>query len=285
MDFMLTCYSAFNLIEWKKPSMSEPGLRFLSTGEVARRYGVSRDAVLKWIKKGKLPAVQTPGGHYRIPLEACDGMGMEAPVVEPEPQQEVSVGQTMDLRCWEYFGEDGNPREACETCLVFLAKAENCFRLAELGGDSGHRLHFCRNDCRTCSYYRACQGLATEVLIITRDEGMIRRLERRTDPELVSIRFARSGYEGSAVINSFSPALVIMDSDLGEVRTGSLLESILDDERIPAARVVVVARKDHAGLFKGHNVLIITAPITSETVERIAGEAAGPRARIPLDVA
>ena len=60
----------------KKPEL-------LSTGEVARLCGVTRDAVLKWIKKGKLPATQTPGGHFRIPREACQGMAMEGPHEKP----------------------------------------------------------------------------------------------------------------------------------------------------------------------------------------------------------
>jgi len=125
--------------------------------------------------------------------------------------------------------------------------------------------------------------LATEVLIITKDEDLIRRLERRTDPEQVSLRFARSGYEGSAIISSFSPALVFMDSDLAEVRIGSLPDSIVNDDRIPAARVVVAARNDHTGLFEGLSVLTIPAPLTAERVERIAAEAASPRTQTPSE--
>jgi len=246
----------------------------LSTGEVARLCGVTRDAVLKWIKKGKLPATQTPGGHFRIPREACQGVAMEGPHLKPGISQSGEGGESGALRCWEYFGDSGSPREACESCLVYLARAQNCFRLAELGEESGHRLHFCRNDCRTCAYYRACQGLATEVLIITKDEGLIQRLERRADPERVSIRFARSGYEGSAIISTFSPGLILMDSDLSEVRTGFLPDSILNDERIPAVRVVVACRKDHVGLFQGLPVLTIQAPFTVDEVERIAAEVA-----------
>ena len=88
----------------------------LSTGEVARLCGVSRDAVLKWIKSGKLPATQTPGGHYRVPRSAfeglaIDGEGNQLPI-------NTSKGESVEsepLRCWEYFGENGDPREACES--------------------------------------------------------------------------------------------------------------------------------------------------------------------------
>ncbi len=39
---------------------------FLSTGEVARLFGVSPSAVTRWGRTGVLKAVRTPGGHYRF---------------------------------------------------------------------------------------------------------------------------------------------------------------------------------------------------------------------------
>jgi excisionase family DNA binding protein len=40
--------------------------RSLTTGEVAERCEVSIGAVKKWIQQGKLGAVRTPGGHFRV---------------------------------------------------------------------------------------------------------------------------------------------------------------------------------------------------------------------------
>ncbi len=261
----------------------EPEL--LSTGDVARLCGVTRDAVLKWIKKGKLPAVRTPGGHYRIARDACQGMAMEGPHSKPLVDYGGEPGEFGPLRCWEYFGDSGSPREVCLSCLVYIARAQNCFRLAELGEESGHRLHFCRHDCRTCSYYRACQGLATEVLVITKDEELVQRLESSVDPEQISMRFARSGYEGSAVISTFSPAVIILDSDLPEVRTGFLPESIRGDERIPAATVVVACRRGHDGLFLDQQAVTIQAPFSHEEVLRLSESVLANHRRAPLDVA
>jgi len=34
--------------------------------------GVSAFAVWKWIRDGKIRAIKTPGGHYRIPMEEVD---------------------------------------------------------------------------------------------------------------------------------------------------------------------------------------------------------------------
>ncbi len=42
---------------------------FLSRGEVARLFGVSVSTVTRWARTGLLPAVRTPGGHYRFRSE------------------------------------------------------------------------------------------------------------------------------------------------------------------------------------------------------------------------
>lgn len=42
--------------------------RSLTTGEAARYCYVSQATIINWIKKGKLEAYTTPGGHYRILL-------------------------------------------------------------------------------------------------------------------------------------------------------------------------------------------------------------------------
>jgi excisionase family DNA binding protein len=45
------------------------GSAFLSRGEVARLFGVSVSTVTRWARTGLLPAVRTPGGHYRFRAE------------------------------------------------------------------------------------------------------------------------------------------------------------------------------------------------------------------------
>jgi excisionase family DNA binding protein len=43
-------------------------IQTLTTGQAARYCCVSQATIINWIKKGKLEAYATPGGHYRILL-------------------------------------------------------------------------------------------------------------------------------------------------------------------------------------------------------------------------
>ena len=45
---------------------------YFSTGQAAKLCAVTPDTVLKWIKRGRLRARRTPGGHYRISREDLD---------------------------------------------------------------------------------------------------------------------------------------------------------------------------------------------------------------------
>jgi excisionase family DNA binding protein len=42
---------------------------FISRTEVAKLFGVSVSTVTRWARTGLLPAVRTPGGHYRFRAE------------------------------------------------------------------------------------------------------------------------------------------------------------------------------------------------------------------------
>ncbi len=243
----------------------------LSTGEVAKLCGVTPDAVLKWIKKGKLPATRTAGGHYRVSREDCAALGL----IDSNGDQPATASsgrpdkERVPQRCWEYFGQRGAPPETCRNCLVYQARVQYCYKLAELGESTGHRHDFCRNNCLECPFYRACQGMATTVLVVTRDDGLTRRLGKQADASKVTLRFARSGYESATLIGTFRPAVVVMDSDLAEVREGGLLESIVRDDRIPGVRVFVAHRQGDEEAVRKLGVPTLTAPFTAEQIEQL----------------
>ncbi len=43
---------------------------YLTTGEAAKRCGVKLNTIKNWIRNGEIIAIQTPGGHWRIPRTA-----------------------------------------------------------------------------------------------------------------------------------------------------------------------------------------------------------------------
>lgn len=45
---------------------------YVTTGEVGRACGVTAGAVKKWIRQGKIRAIRTPGGHFRIPIDEIE---------------------------------------------------------------------------------------------------------------------------------------------------------------------------------------------------------------------
>jgi molybdopterin-binding protein len=46
----------------------------LTPREAALRLGISYPAIKQWIYRGKLKAIKTPGGHYRIPEAELDAL-------------------------------------------------------------------------------------------------------------------------------------------------------------------------------------------------------------------
>jgi hypothetical protein len=110
--------------------------------------------------------------------------------------------------------------------------------MANLGSQVGHARRFCHNSCENCTYYRRVKGLATNVLIISPDERLSRRLADEEN-ESVAVRCARNGYEASAIIPDFRPAFAVVDQRLLAAGESGLLESLTTDLRVPGLKVVL----------------------------------------------
>ena len=240
------------------PSMESD---LLTTGEAAKLCGVTSDAVLKWIKKGRFPAIRTSGGHFRIARKTLETLGYGEPdaASQPDPAPE---------RCWEYFCRDLAPPEKCKECVVYRARIEKCYEVAELGDTIGHNRQFCRATCENCSFFRASNGLATTVLVVTSDEALVDKFTTQANAANVALRFARCGYESAMLVETFHPSVVVMDSVLPEVRDGRLADSMIQDERIPGVKLIVAQRKgDKAPPGRGASVM--PAPFTVKKIERL----------------
>ncbi len=49
----------------------------LTVAETAKALRVHEDSVRRWIEAGTLEAYRLPGGTYRIPVEAVDGLKLK----------------------------------------------------------------------------------------------------------------------------------------------------------------------------------------------------------------
>jgi len=224
-------------------------LELLTTGQAARLCAVTPDTVLKWIKKGKLPATRTAGGHYRVSLPDLDpfmaGFGQKSPNTlagpsTPSPSLESGTKEgPEEVPCWEFLSDNGEVRQACRQCVVYRVKATRCFLMAGLDSDVGHAHQFCEGSCEDCVYFRRVQGMGTQVLFISADENLVDRIEWSQE-DTVSMRFARNGYEASALIQDFRPEIAIIDMEGLPDQGFGLLDSIAADPRVPHVRVILV---------------------------------------------
>ena len=217
----------------------------LTTGKAARFCSVKPDTVLKWIKKGRLPAARTAGGHYRI--EEQDLL----PLLSKAPCAPVAASPQLPprpLRCWEFMSR--TLRDECRNCFVYRARAGWCFRMRA----AGNAKVFCTGPCQECPYYRRVHGLATNVLVVTRDERFIQDLAKRSD-DRVAFRFARCAYDASAIVAVFRPALAIVDQSLVENGEAGFLDALASDPRSPGVKVLLGVRRGKVVSHTGSKAL------------------------------
>lgn len=212
--------------------------RLLTTGRVGQLCSVQPDTVLKWIKKGRLAATRTAGGHYRVDerdlLPLLPGSDRE-PSACPET---VECTKT-PLRCWEYMSDA--MREGCKDCVVYRVRSSRCFELIQLVRGAGHSKCFAGDLCQDCPYYRRVNGLAMNVLVITQDESLIKSVASRSSP-CASCRFARNGYDASAIISVFRPAVVVIGENVAASEP-QLTGALAADPRASGARILLAPRQ------------------------------------------
>ncbi|MFY9725306.1 MAG: helix-turn-helix domain-containing protein [Bryobacteraceae bacterium] len=261
--------------------MSSP---LLTTGKAARLCSVKPDTVLKWIKKGVLPATRTVGGHYRV--EERDLLRVLSQDDGSESRTEETALCSRPMRCWEYM--NNGPGVECQSCVVYKTHATWCFRMVGVVKGAGHGKRFCPGLCQECPYYRRVHGLPTNVLVISQDESLIQELAKRENAS-VAFRFARRGYDASAIITVFRPAFVIFDQAILESLGIALLEALASDPRTLGTRILIAVRKGSMG-FRFHDRAVyanieepfnadeIVAIVNRIPVETLGPEPAGARA-------
>ena len=240
--------------------MNDQNREWLTTGQAAKLCSVTSDTILKWIRKGRLTAKRTAGGHFRVARTDLDSL--TTPVVSGEfPARESRPPSPTPLRCWEYMGGRNGVSEECKQCAAYRLRAGSCFEMARMGmeGELGRRM--CATSCHDCVYYRRVMNIATPVLFITRDEALVEGL-RADDPQGVAATIVRDGYEASATILETRPAFVVVDEDVIRAEE-RIVENLAGDPRLPGLKIILAlssGRAKRKGCAQNRDGVVCTIP-------------------------
>jgi len=225
----------------------------ISTGNAAQLCNVTRDTILKWIKKGLINANRTPGGHYRVTEESIkeyltDGISLSdnnKTAVSGETLETTPKLPTNWTPCWEYMSEDDTIRDSCQQCIVYRSKAHRCFEMSDLGQPNGFQGTYCETTCNECSFFKESVGWKNNhnILVITEDEYIIGSLIKGLHRTQLMLRFTSSIYECSALIDSFKPGVLLVDFELQQVQVENLCQRISEDKRLPSAKIIAITPK------------------------------------------
>ncbi len=123
---------------------------YITTGEAAAIFDVDSDSILRWIKSGEIPAIRTPGGHYRINRNV-----FMMKMIKDTTINEKEETQSPLSYCWEFNSESGIIRYECKDCIVYKSKASKCYELCNLPVSIGHAKLFCSESCKDCQYFKS----------------------------------------------------------------------------------------------------------------------------------
>ena len=109
-----------------------------------------------------------------------------------------------------------------------------------------------------------------QVLFITSDEELVNRVDY-FDEGTITLRFARNGYEASALIEDFRPEIAIIDLNGLPDQGFGLLDSIAADARIPHIRVILVIAPESMGrmLQRPRHRLVVSMLEKPQVCDRI----------------
>ncbi len=208
--------------------------KLLTTGQAAKLCSVTPDTILKWIKKGRLQATRTAGGHYRI---RPDDLNL-GPHQAEDPQAPSSYQY-----CWEYNNQGCTLPEECTDCIVYRTRAHRCFEVIKLAAEVGHARYYCKQSCEECEYFNQVHRETTNLLVISDNDMHIATLRRDAQGHPVNLEFANCEYTCSALVEQFRPDYAVIDCSLGADRSREFASNLLADPRIPFVRVIMAARR------------------------------------------
>jgi len=210
----------------------------LSTGQAAKLLSVTADTVLKWIKKGKIPATRTAGGHYRVKWSDVQRLrdGTFHPLPEPEDGEQVY--------CWEFHSSGDGISETCLPCIVYRAHALHCFELSGLPVPDDRAGTFCATSCLDCAYYMAYFEEQLSAVVVVCNPEQRQRLEQAVPPSSsLRLTFTCSAYETAIAIRDLAPDYVVLHTSIPRKQRDELRRHIEDDPHCPNVSVLVVGNE------------------------------------------
>jgi excisionase family DNA binding protein len=227
----------------------------LTTTQAARLCSVTPDTVLKWIRSGRLPARRTAGGHHRIHVDDLDRVlrpanpgdgesGVAGESADAQVRREVYSRFASPRRqfryCWEYNGR-GKLFEGCQNCVVYQMRAQRCYEVIKLAPEIGHNKLFCKESCAKCNYFKLVHEQPIHVLVVTGDKDLSAGLKKDAAGAMFRVEVTECEYTCSAVVDHFRPDFAVVDCSMGPEASRDITRHLLEDPRIPFARVILAA--------------------------------------------
>jgi excisionase family DNA binding protein len=203
---------------------------------------VTADTVLKWIKKGKIPATRTAGGHYRVLWSDVQRLRDGTLRPSPEPEDGESV------YCWEFHAAGNGVAETCISCIVYRAHALHCFELSGVPLPEGRAGTFCSTSCLDCAYYMAhFEEQISAVVVVCNPERRAVLEEALPPSSSLQLTFTCSVYETAIAIRDTNPDYVVLHGSMPQAEREELRRHIEGDRRFPDIVVLVVGDGEEGG--------------------------------------
>ena len=239
----------------------------ISTGQAAELCSVTPDTVLKWIKAKRIPAIQTPGGHYRIHRDSLIDIidSGKLPVI---PR---TVGNPFQF-CWEYYKKSSQENRKCVECIVYRSRAIRCYEVSKFIPNQGRKKLFCQGSCDECEYFRVVQGQQINVLIISEQQKFEEDFRHIRDKFKYNLRQTDNEYHCSMIIESFRPDYVVIDESLGEFRCNNIIKFLSEDPRIPFVKIIIAGSSNKLPSDCDKKLFaVINNQFSAKDVERLIG--------------
>lgn len=218
----------------------------LSTGQAATILAVTADTVLKWIKRGRLPATRTAGGHFRVRFADVQRLRSRG-------DASATLGTPLEgpVFCWQFHAGESEPADSCVSCIVYRARALRCFELSRVAAAGGHvdshaGTH-CSTSCLDCAYYLAHFHEQIRVVVALEDavqQASLEHADADASGASLLLSFASSAYDTALAIQEGQPAFVVLHGSLHGKQGRELRHDIERDPRHPGIRVLVAGEAE-----------------------------------------